>query len=494
MKKSLILLLASIFAFSATIGFAACAPSVPPQGSGDEPPAELPDDTKPNDEHPKPEEEQPLKFIQVQQLNYAESTAAIQNPDQGFYIPINVKVTETGVIYSSSTITGATQLYHLRLDISAFSSNAGGTDQPLTDKALKGIGELLSLLRSRNKNAIVRFAYDTGFSGNKNCEPALEIMLGHAKQFCPLLEQYPATVTALEVGMVGPWGEMHSSTAANPKTIGALIKAFLTNTVTLPVSVRTPQMIYNYLGIPDGAPAGYQIPESAYRLGMFNDGYLGSDSDLGTYQDRERDIAFIGGQTAHLPFGGEVVKPESSLHDIEVCLPEMNLVHLSYLNELWNNTVVKKWKDTTVTQECAGASALYYGKTAYEYISNHMGYRFVLKNSTFEYTEKFDSLKISLSFENVGFGNLNKPKKARLLFVNANEEVVREQELGDFCGTDTAEYSLPLDLQNGAYRVYLLFYGEMLNQTPLYTLQFANDGLYDALLRANLIGSIEIIK
>ena len=140
------------------------------------------------------------------------------------------------------------------------------------------------------------------------------------------------------------------------------------------------------------------------------------------------------------------------------------------------------------------SSALYYGKTAYEYISNHMGYRFVLKNSTFEYTEKFDSLKISLSFENVGFGNLNKPKKARLLFVNANEEVVREQELGDFCGTDTAEYSLPLDLQNGAYRVYLLFYGEMLNLTPLYTLQFANDGLYDALLRANLIGSIEIKK
>ena len=263
-------------------------------------------------------------MVTIQQhLNYIESTAKLDNPDQGFYIPLNVSVTDSGVAYPTYMVTDKTKLYHLRIDISAFSANAGETDHPFTDAALNGIRNLLNYLRRLDKNAIVRFSYDKGFDGHANFEPSLAVMLNHVQQFCAVIEEYSATVTALEVGMVGPWGEMHTSTAANPENISALIKAFLENTTTVPVLVRTPQMIYNYLGIPSGAPEGYEVPESAYRLGMFNDGYLGSANDYGTYVDRERDVAFISGQTEHLPFGGEVIDPNSTLHDIAVCLPEM---------------------------------------------------------------------------------------------------------------------------------------------------------------------------
>lgn len=468
MKKLSALLIAGIMGAFAAFGFAACAP--------------------------KPETEQPKGITRVQQLNYTESTAEILNPDQGFYIPVGVRVTDGGVFYASGFITDSTQVYHLRVDISAFSAKGGGTDQPLTDAALEGIDNLLSLLRSRGKNAVVRFAYDKSFSGNANCEPSLELMQSHIKQFCAVLERYPATVTALEAGMIGPWGEMHTSTAATAENISALIKTFLENTSALPVLVRTPKMIYHYLGIPDGAPAGYTVPESAYRLGLFNDGYLGSETDLGTYTNRENDVAFLSGQTAHLPYGGEVVVPESTLHDIKVCLPEMYRLHLSYLNEQWNNAVINKWKKAEVTADCAGASPLYYGKTAFEYIRDHMGYRFVLKNSAFAYTEQYDNLRISLTLENTGFGNLNKQKTAQLLFLDSNGETVSEQTVESFHGTNSVEYSVPLNLQNGTYRVYLRLSGDSRSETPLYCVRFANDGLFHDALRANLIGEIEIAK
>jgi len=198
-------------------------------------------------------------------------------------------------------------------------------------------------------------------------------MLEHIRQLSEVYEKYPDVITAIEVGMVGPWGEMHTSEKANAETINALTDAFLENTTQIPVLVRTPKMIYNYLGITLEETAAYQIKpaDKAYRLGLFNDGYLGSNSDLGTYTDRNKEVNWLSLQTDHLPFGGEVVVPDSSLHDIENCLPEMFLMNLSYLNEEWNDAVIKKWKETTYS-EAAGEDSLYYGKTAFNYIVNHL--------------------------------------------------------------------------------------------------------------------------
>ncbi len=469
MKRFFKIALSGLLACSMALGFGACRLSPYPQE---------PDKEKP------PENEEPLKTVAVQPLDYEESTTTVYNPDQGFYIPVTVTVKADGVSYNENSM-GSVKLNHLRMDISAFSSKAGGTDMALTQAALDGIESLVLYLREHDKNAIVRFCYAPKFGNAANCEPSLANMVNHIKQFCSVLNRFPSTVTALEVGMVGPWGEMHTSEIVkDPATINTLIDTFLKNTTALPVLVRTPKMIYNYLELPNH--------EDIYRLGIFNDGYLGSDDDLGTYADRETDVAFISGQTAHLPFGGEVTVPESTLHNIEVCLPEMGQIHLSYLNEQWNNIVVEKWKNTTVTENCEGAAPDWYGKSAYDYIQNHMGYRFVLKNSTFTYTENYDSLQIALTLENVGFGNLNKAKKVKILFVDENGKTAYAVNKADFNGENTLNYSLPLDLEKGSYNVYIRLYGDELKGEPRYALQFANSDLYDAALYANRVGSIEI--
>ena len=122
-------------------------------------------------------------------------------------------------------------------------------DKPLTDDALEGLDALLSFLKENDKNAIVRFAYDPGYNGSADKEPALEVMLGHVKGVCSVLNRYVNTVTAIETGLIGPWGEMHTSAAANPEHITPIINAFLTFASEIPVLVRTPEMIYNYINV-----------------------------------------------------------------------------------------------------------------------------------------------------------------------------------------------------------------------------------------------------
>lgn len=425
----------------------------------------------------------------VQQLNYAESVAKIDNPDQGFYRPIYVDVKEDGVTRNRN-VEDATRLYHLRVDISAFSSAVNGSeDKELTETALAGLDDLLAYLKANDKNAVVRFVYDPWLNGNKDKEPALDTMLRHIEQVCPVLNKYESTVTAIEAGLIGPWGEMHSSVIAKPENISQIAGAYLAQTESIPVLVRTPKMIYDYLGITVKEIDEYKIAatDKAYRLGLFNDGYLGSANDLGTYTDRAREVEFLSGQTAHLPYGGEVVVPTSTLHDIDACLPEMYKLDLSYLNVEWNNQVIDKWKNSKYTKAC-GDDKHYYGKSAFEYIENRLGYRLALTQSIFE--QAAGKLDIKLTVNNVGFGNLNKSKRAKLIFTDESGEVAFTHSAADFTGGDY-EYSLELDLPVGEYEAYLCAYGDEENGAPLYAVRFANDGLWNDELKANKIGKIK---
>ena len=420
---------------------------------------------------------------------YTENTEKINNPDQGFYRPIFVRLNDGGASWNKNIITSGTQLYHLRVDISAFSSNGTGTDKPLTEAALAGFEGVLSTLNEKEKSAIVRFAYDEGYGGKKDCEPEFNVLLNHIAQFAKIVNKYPLTVTAVEAGLVGPWGEMHSSKIANKEHLTPIIEKLLTEVETAPVLVRTPKMIYDYLGISANDALSYEIKEGdkAYRLGLFNDGYLGSDSDLGTYSNRERDVEFLSAQNNHLPYGGEVVIPDSPLHDIENCTPEMFKLSLSYLNVEWNNNVIDKWKKSTYTKKCGDDSA-YYGKTAFEYIENRMGYRFVVADFTFDNP---DVINFELKIKNLGFGNLNRTKKCKLLFVQEGM-VVAQKQVEDFTGKEDISYTFDADFGKGEFEVYMCVYGEERAGVPAYAIQFANVDCWNADLKANKLGQIYI--
>ena len=426
-----------------------------------------------------------------QQLDYSESAEFFLNPDQGFYRTSGLQLFRDGTVNKSLSANGDTQVFHLRVDISDFSSVVNGAaDAEFSQKNLDDLNEALKFYKEREKNVVIRFCYDKKFAGKKDQEPAVEMMMKHVKQLCSVLDKYPVTLTAIEAGFVGPWGEMHSSKAANATVINELIETFLTNTHEIPILVRTPQMIYNYLGITFDDIEGYEFPKKAYRLGMFNDGYLGSGNDLGTYmKNREKETAFIAGQTEHLPYGGEVTVPDSTWHDIDKCLPEMFLMNLSYLNYEWNTYVVQtKWKESYYTAECGGDS-LYYGKSAFEYIRDHLGYRLVLKQSTFSYSKKMNKLKIKLDLNSAGFGNFYRTKNLTVYFVDGQGEVTKA-DAGKYGGGSTLECTANMKLSEGNYKVYLGIC-TIEDGKATYPVRFAN-GLWNGDLRANLVGNISV--
>ncbi len=214
---------------------------------------------------------------------------------------------------------------------------------------------------------------------------------------------------------------------------------------------------------------------------------------MGTYRNRERDINFLSVQNAHLPFGGEVTVPDSPLHIIEMCLPEMNKIHLSYLNTEWDNRVIEKWKNTFYTEAC-GLDKQYYGKTAFTYIQNRLGYRFVLKNSVFIYSASSEKLNVRLTLQNAGFGNLNRNKRAKLIFTDSTGAAAYIADYGEITLKDELEFNVEHGLESGKYDVYLRIYGEELQSVPLYCVKFANDGLWNDYLKANKIGSFERVS
>ena len=74
-------------------------------------------------------------------------------------------------------------------------------------------------------------------------------------------------------------------------------------------------------------------------------------------------------------------------------------------------------------------------------------------------------------------GNLNKPKKAKILIVNENGETIEEHPIADFNGATEIQAKISPRLSSGTYHVYLQLFGDMLNGEPRYTVQFANNGI-----------------
>lgn len=421
--------------------------------------------------------------------DYVQSIDTILNPDCGFYRPMVIKLTTTGG--TCSHINNDVSVQHLRVNIGAFSKAVNNeSDIEFTDETLDYFDGIMENLLKNNKSAIVRFAYD-GFNGVADLEPSEDMILRHIEQLCSVLNRYQDTVTAIEVGMVGKWGEMHTSKLANYDTIDKLISKFLSCTDNFPILVRTPKMIYHYLNITINDIDNYVInPDTPeYRLGIFNDGYLGSSSDLGTYTNREKEINWLSKQTAHLPFGGEVMTGEMS--NIENCLDEMNKINLSYLNYEWNyNTTQTKWNESYYTSEF-GQESLYYNTKAVNYIRNHLGYRLVLENCNIKREDNTNNYSINIGIKNIGFGNLTRLKQNQLIFINTQTSNTTTFNCNDYNGGDIS-YNLISDIESGNYKVYLRLYNGVYNSQTRYAIQLSNENIFDTTLQANLLGTINV--
>ena len=216
--------------------------------------------------------------------SFIESKEIIINPDQGFYRPVRVTMTPDSF---SSKKGNPDQLYHLRCDIGQFSGkvNSDKKDKKLTEKVLNGLDDYLNSIKLQNKNAIIRFAYD--YDGEKDMEPSLSMILKHIEQLGPIINKHLDVLTAVEAGMIGPWGEMHSSEMATEENKAKILKYWLENTKDIQILTRTPKTIYAYFNktIKEIDEIKIDKSDKAYRLGLFNDCVFSNERDYGVYKD-----------------------------------------------------------------------------------------------------------------------------------------------------------------------------------------------------------------
>ena len=428
-----------------------------------------------------------------QQINYIsnsfkESIEHINNPDQGFYRPLIVYIKPDSFYHEPNN---PEQIYHLRCDMSEFSGavNSDKVDKKLTYFALNSIDGYLSEIKRENKNAVIRFTYDPDYSGNLDKEASMSMIEHHIKQLGPIMNKYKDTLTAIEAGFLGPWGEMHTSKLATNENKALVFKYWLQNTDNIPILSRYPQAIFTYFGKTLDEMENFTIKPSneGYRIGLFNDCFLADDEDMGTYMiDRTREINWLSTINDHLPFGGETCAVNSK-SDLNICLEEMFLLKLSYLNIEYHKGVIEKWKNVYY-DDSLGSEILYYGISGFDYIERHLGYRLMIKSIELTY-EKYGKYEMQIRMRNVGFGFLLKTKKVDIIYVDMKDKEISRSNVGEYKGENKIEINGKF-LSEGTsseYKVYLSVYGSIEENIIYYPIQFANENIYNNNLKAHLL-------
>lgn len=440
------------------------------------------------------------EYTLMTDIDYNESLESFDNPERGFYEPIGytLKVADNEVKDLKYN------LIHLRVDLSAFSKASNGIeDLELSEDSLNALNKTLQNIKKNNGSVIIRFAYD-GFNGTKDLEPELSMLLTHIKQLKPVFYQNKDVISYVELGFFGPWGEMHSSSICTLENVSLALDAMLDSVPeNITIGVRTPAYYAHFAGLDrNNLNENITTPDSKYyRIGLYNDGYLGSESDLGTFANRAIETDWLKKQATHTFYGGEVVANYASgtpLNTVSYIAQEGFITHTTYLNLRWNNNVIDEWKNTIYD----GTDLLYKGENGFNYINNHLGYRFVLKESKLTTNiKKNDPLLIKLQIENVGFANLINKKKTTLVLQSDDNTYEINTNINPTKWLSKSISSVPIVIANlpenivvGEYKVYLRIscYGNLENDNNYQAIRFANNNIYNEEIGANYIGKIVI--
>lgn len=446
-------------------------------------------------------------------INYTETVETISNPGAGYTSTIwyTCKPGDTPVYNPTGN------LVLMFVDIGAFSSGSNGvtaddgiytegTDIPLDDAFFTNIRKTLDNCRKNGCTAAMRFRYDD--MGKQNPEPStFEFMMSHIQQIKEngFLSEYQDIIAFVESGFVGAWGEQWGGKYTTVEDKAKVLDAMLDCVPSpIPVTVRTPDIFAKWAGIERSELVNY-TPEpgsEASRVGMYDDGYMGSDIDLGTYSDREAETTWLSRQTLTSYFGGEFsgnieFAKKYDTYLPKNAIPEMYKTHLSYIN----SNIFTLYQDYIFGTEydVPGAdNSAYYGQTVFQFIRDHLGYRFVLRDSDLSAEVKQgESLELNFAVENTGFANPIMPEKAEIMLEKDGNYIKTEAEIDTSkwysCTTseNDLQLKLPGGLETGNWNVYLkLSVGNnTLDQMGMRSVHFANQNVWNASLGANYLGT-----
>lgn len=312
----------------------------------------------------------------------------------------------------------------------------GCKEQPIPEDALASIGETISFFALHGKQLIVRATYDAEGKADTAEPENFDFVKLHFKQVLTALAGFKEHIFVYQGLLVGNWGEMHGSkhmTRQHISELCAIADEHLPEEICL--AVRKPaqyRMLRTHFG-------DKQILGEC-RIGLFDDAILASESDLGTYGDgdatrydsawsRVKELEFINKLCTNVPLGGETVLGDGYVKSMQPqaiidCLATM---HVTYINRLYDTQMLDYFKGIPMKK---GA---FKGKTLYDYIEAHLGYRYVVLDARVS-SEKSESganeqLVLTLEISNTGFANAYRAMELSLVI--EGERVEKRIVLGD---------------------------------------------------------------
>lgn len=463
-----------------------------------------------NKENDKGKENEVVEQGNSRVFKFTEHVGTISNPGIGYTSTDAyhvVKNGDTAVHYKQGNVV----LFFIDLSQFSAGANSDGVDYDLSEQFFTAFRATFENCRNNGSTIAVRFRYDE--NGKDKPEPnTFEQVLKHISQIkqSRVLEDYKDILMFVESGFVGKYGEQHGGKYTTVDYKAQLLEAMLDCVPSpVPVTVRTPDIFAKYVGIERKQLAEYTVEEgsAAARVGLYNDGYMGSNSDLGTYSNREIETQWLGNQTLTSYFGGEFsgnidFAKKYDTYLPENCIPEMYKTHLSYIN----GNIFQLYKDYKFDKKYdieGYDNSAYYGQTVFQFIRDHLGYRFVLNESTFpKSVAQGANLEFTFKVTNNGFANPVKKQKCEIILEKDGKFITTEVELDPtkwYSGNSETlklNLQLPAFLEEGERKVY--FKSSIgvsgFSEYGFRSIRFASKDIWNETLGANYLGYVDITE
>lgn len=414
-------------------------------------------------------------------ITFQPSTADILNPERGFYKFSDL----TNPWFYQNVRSGGETLVYGRIVADQFRNS------PFSQSFLDDIQAGFDAARSAGIKVKPRVAYndDGGADAPKS------VILNHIQQLQPLWEANKDVIYHMDAGFIGGWGEWHSSTngldniADRTEILEAILDALPVDRM---VGIRTPHYKREIFNGTPFSLANTITAENAFdgsdlsRVGHLNDCFLASSSDFGTYVtfgfSRQAELNYIGSESMYAPHGGETCA-ESPFSTGTNAISEMEQLHTDYLNEDYNTAVTDTWRND--------GNAVGHWADSYEQISQRLGYRFELQTAALpDEVKPSGLLEIEFVIDNVGFGELFNPREVEITLENNTTGEISAAPLqvdprfwsGGSTNQVETVLAVPDDMVEGSYTVGIRMpdIEESLHDDVRYSIQFANQGVWDA--------------
>jgi len=453
-------------------------------------------------------------------VTYAPSTEDFKNPERGFmrqssiYLDNPLDPSKISAVQPSDSLVWI----YFRLDNYRDPRDGVGVTvsnyqvkplEPLgSGKGLDTVQAAFNEARKKGLKLVIRFIYNFGPHSSSdpmkvNPDVPLDAAMFHINQLKPVITNNADVIAAVQLGIVGHFGEWHSSKYLNDlNTRKQIIDAFLQ---AVPkdrmIMLRYPRYKQLFYGGPLTDANAYNQSDVA-RIGLYDDAFLRDDNDGGTFRSTVGGVKitnycdnypageiqcwrdYVSKDSLFVPVGGEAGTQGSTPSTFAQCpnaLNQMSTMHFSFLHNGYSKVVLDHW----VAQGCMPE------------IRRRLGYRLVLKNALIpQSVQAGGTLSVDVTLHNEGFASMYNPRPVFMVLQSGSNRYEIPLTAIDprlwSSGKDhtvVMNGTVPVNVPPGTYKLglWLPDASAALRNNPAYAVRFANANVWEAATGLNIL-------